>query len=334
MRRPSIIHRRRERLWFACRSLATAAIVAWTIGVEAQAQDPFLSGNIAAPSAAEQELLGTAPASSLLVDPAVQPAQAIYGAGGGSAPNDLMPTRPVNWIAGPYLRSGVNFVLGEDIFDAAQKTGWGISGGYRQPLGPELGGDRFFFDLGGSYQSTSGRATPVLFDGLQTTTITNTSTNPPTVVSTSFATRNDAFATTLEDVRRGSAHAALGWFWGPGLDDRSADTQLRFASRIGGRVGHARGGYEDERLIFAPPDVVNGNFTTHVEIDEVYYKKTDTYGGLFVGTEAILLQRQTEFGHFQWTVDGEFANDWINIGDIWDGSLGTASVMMGFMLSR
>ena len=52
------------------------------------------------------------------------------------------------------------------------------------------------------------------------------------------------------------------------------------------------------------------------------------------GTEAILLNRQTQFGHFQWTVDGEFANDWINIGDIWDGSLGTASVMMGFFFSR
>jgi hypothetical protein len=58
------------------------------------------------------------------------------------------------------------------------------------------------------------------------------------------------------------------------------------------------------------------------------------YGGLFVGTEAILLQRQYAIGHIQWTLDGQYAHDWIDIGGRWDGDLSVGSVMMGFMLSR
>jgi hypothetical protein len=336
LRRSTSTQRQRSQPAFAYRALAAVALLAaWGTILEVKAQNPFLGENAAAAAAAaEQELLGAAPASGFVVDPAVMPAQAAYGVDPGYETNNLAPTRPVNWISGPYLRGGVNFVIGEDIFDVSQETGYGISGGIRQALGPELGGDRFFFDLGGSYQSSSGRATPVVINGLRTTTTTTTNPPNPPSVSTAFATQANAFTTTLEDMRRGSAHAAIGWFWGPGVDDRDLDTQLRFATRIGGRVGHARGGFDEDRLVFAPPDVVIGNTTIHVDIDPAFYKKTDTYGGLFIGTEAILLQRQTQFGIFQWTVDGEFANDWINIGDVWDGSLGTASVMMGFMLSR
>lgn len=287
--------------------------------MEAQAQNPFLSENIVAPAVAEQELLGAAPASGLLVDPAVTPAQAVYGGlDEGYETNSVPPTRPVNWISGPYLRAGVNFVIGEDIFDVSQETGYGITGGVRQALGPELGGDRFFFDLGGSYQDAYGEATPITIGGRRITTVAG-------IVIQDIVVPN-AFSVTLEEVRRASAHGAIGWYWGEPLDNRGADPQVRVATRIGGRVGHARGGYH-EALIVAPP---NANQT----YDPTYYAKTDTYGGVFIATEAILLNRQTSFGLFQWTVDGEFANDWINIGEIWDGSLGTASVMMGFMLSR
>jgi hypothetical protein len=231
----------------------------------------------------------------------------------------VAPVRPVNWISGPYVRGGVNFVLSRDLFDVEQETGYGISGGYRQPLGPEIGGDRFFFDLGGSYQESSGRSRPIGTPGRRITRI-GTFVLEDAVIQ-------DLFVNTLEDVRRGSAHMALGWFWGPGLDNRGCDTQLRFASRMGGRVGHARGGFTEEQIVFPDPNLDQ-------TIAPAFFKATDTYGGLFVGTEAILLQRQYSFGHLQWTLDGEFANDWINFGDRWDGSLGTASVMMGFMLSR
>jgi hypothetical protein len=84
-------------------------------------------------------------------------------------------------------------------------------------------------------------------------------------------------------------------------------------------------------LEFADPDPPGATTET---LDANHYRRTDTYGGLFVGTEAILLQRQYSFGQFQWTVDGEFACDWINFDNVIEGDLGTAAVMMGFMLSR
>lgn len=257
------------------------------------------------------EALATGPSHDMLMS-------APYGDDLEFDRSDFAQTRPVNWISGPYLRSGVNFVLGDDLFDQEQKTGYGISGGYRQPLGPEIGGDRWFFDLGGSYQDAYGEATPINMGGRRITTVAG-------VVVSDVVVPN-AFATTLEEARRGSLHAAIGWFWGPPLDSRTADPQIRIASRIGGRVGHLRGGYTDA-LIIAPP-------AANQTIDPVFYRKTDTYGGFYAGTEAILLRRDFTYGQFQWTVDGEFANDWVNIGNIWKGNLGTASVMMGFMLSR
>jgi hypothetical protein len=281
-------------------------------------------------------LLGEAPSGQLLLDAETVAPAASFGAYGDDADFETGGpplVRPVNWIAGPYLRGGVNFVIGEGIFDEQQDVGYGISGGFRQPLGPEIGGDRFFFDLGGSYQSSYGKAMPVPFAGLKTITERNLAlpTLPPDV---EFEPVTNAFQTTLEELRRGSVHAAIGWFWGAGMDNSSGDPQLRFATRIGGRVGHARGGFTEDQLIFPDPPDLTGNILTTEVIDRTYYPKTDTYGGLFVGTEAILLQRQYSFGHFQWTLDGELANDWINIGNVWKDSLGTASVMMGFMLSR
>jgi hypothetical protein len=235
-------------------------------------------------------------------------------------PEEGVPTvRPVNWISGPYLRGGVNFVMSRDLFDAEQGTGYGISGGWRQPLGPEIGGDRFFFDLGGSFQDSYGRSTPKATPGRVLTT---------TILGPVETVDPNAFQNTLEEVRRGSVHAALGWFWGSGFDNRGWDPQLRIATRLGGRVGHARGGFTEEQIDFPNP------MLNQTAIDRAHFADTDTYGGLFVATEAILLQRQFSLGQFQWTVDGEFANDWIDFAGRWEGSLGTASVMMGFMLSR
>jgi hypothetical protein len=283
--------------------------------------------SIESQAATADSLLGEAPSDQLLLDaaPAAQAAPFAGYVSDSEFDAEAPPVvRPVNWISGPYLRGGVNFVIGESIFDQRQDVGYGISGGYRQPLGPEIGGDRFFFDLGGSYQEARGIATTQNIQGTQLTRI-----NGVVVDADFFPT---AFSATLEELRRGSLHAALGWFWGEGLDNRSRDPQIRVATRVGGRVGHARGGFDIQQHIFAPPPP---NIATTITLDRDFFNRTDTYGGLFVGTEAILLQRQFSFGHFQWTLDGEFANDWIELGEgRWEGSLGTASVMMGFMLSR
>ncbi len=305
------------------------AIGAWTCS-GARAQELLEGDALSLP----QDILGAAPDGSVMLDAQPAPmtpydagpyAAAPYDAGVGSSYGadqlcdaaSIGPTRPVNWISGPYLRGGVNFALDDELFDADQKAGYGIIGGYRQPLGPQIGGDRFFFDLGGSFQNSYGESTPRGTPGRRITTIAN--------ITLEDAVIQNLYENTLEEIRRGSAHAALGWFWGPGLDHRGWDPQVRLATRIGGRVGHARGGFSEERIA-----VPNNNQT----ISPAAFPATDTYGGLFIGTEAILLQRQFTFGHFQWTVDGEYASDWIDFGGRWEGTLSTASVTMGFMLSR
>jgi len=229
--------------------------------------------------------------------------------------------RPVNWIAGPYFKAGPNLVIGGDVLEGNREVGYTIAGGYRQPLGPEIGGDRWFFDFGGSYLSAFGVSTENT-SGLRTTT------NIVGVVTERVIIDN-AFSTTVKELRRGAVHAALGWYWGEPLDNSARDPQIRVMTRLGGRAGHVRGRFSpDVRLINPDPDPGEN------QTIETIYGKTDTIGGLFVSTEAVLLQRHTAIGHIQWTIDGELANDWIEFEQFKSGSLGSASIMTGFMLSR
>jgi hypothetical protein len=222
---------------------------------------------------------------------------------------------PVSWISGPNLKSGVAFVLGDDILEG-QDVGWTVSGGFRQPLGPHFG-DRSFFELGGSYLSAYGETTRPIAGTITTLD------NAGNVISR--VSDADLFNSTLKEVKRGTIHAALGWYWGDVVDNRGDDPQLRFATRFGGRLGHIRGRFSE--VAVGTPDA-DERFTYN------YYGKADTIGGLFVGTEAILLARDLRVGSTAITVDGEFGNDWMEFGGWGRGSLGTASVTLGFMLSR
>ena len=125
-------------------------------------------------------------------------------------------------------------------------------------------------------------------------------------------------------MRRGTAHAAIGWYWGDPIDDRSNDPQLRISTRLGGRLGHVRGRFTN---VAQETPGANETFTTN-------FGKTDTIGGLYAGVEGLLLARDTRIGSVAITVDGEFANDWMKFEAFDDGSLGTASLTFGFMLSR
>ena len=85
-----------------------------------------------------------------------------------------------------------------------------------------------------------------------------------------------------------------------------------------------RGRFREERLEDTP---IGGT------LDSTYLN-TDTFGGLLLGTEAVLLKRSYSTCNVLWTADVEFANDWIEFGGFNSGSIGTASLMTGFMLSR
>ncbi|MEM9659650.1 MAG: hypothetical protein AAF961_14920 [Planctomycetota bacterium] len=243
--------------------------------------------------------------SPVVVDPQVQDVgYSLYPCGDCN-------NRPaaIKWAAGPYLRAGPSFVLGDGILDT-QKTGYAVSGGVRQPFGPAIAGDRLFLDLGGSYLSAFGVTTRI-------------------VPGQEFNSQGNIVAdvdvnSTLSEVRRASAHAAIGMFWGSSFDNRSEDPQLRFVLEAGGRYGHIHGQFFDQPVGQIPEgNSVFGN-----------YSSTDTFGGLFVATEAILLRRNSVLGDLQWTVAGEFGNDWIDFRGFESGGLGTASILFGFMLSR
>jgi hypothetical protein len=225
-------------------------------------------------------------------------------------------SQPTNWLLGPYFKSGVNFVLGKGLLADSQDTGYSIVGGVRQFIGRGRWGGNAFVDYGGSYLSAFGTHTrdvpgeefsPPLIPSL------------PPVLEGSIDVRS-----TLREVQRGGAHLGLGWYWGSPLDNRCSDPQIRFTTTFGGRLSHVRGKFFNEPVIAIPDDHW---FTTS-------YEKTDTAGGLYLNAQAIFLNRNTVLGNLQWTVDGEFAHDWVNLGGFEKRGLGTASILFGFLLAR
>lgn len=224
--------------------------------------------------------------------------------------------RPSNWLLGPYFKSGVNFVLGKGLLADSQETGYSIVGGVRQPIGRGLGSTNAFIDFGGSYLSAFGTLTrEVVGEEFSPSLVPG---NPPTPVGPV-----DVNAT-LDEVRRAGVHCGWGCYWGPSLDDRCSDPQLRFTTTVGGRLSHVRGSFVETPVAAIPPQ---NFFTTSIT-------KTDTAGGLYWNTQAILLRRSSALGDMQWTLDGEFAHDWVDFSRFEKRGLGTASVLFGFLLTR
>lgn len=235
-----------------------------------------------------------------------------FGVGPEDQPSYLPGNMPINWISGPYLRYGVGFTVGQGVLEKGQKLGWGVNGGFRQALAPGLAPGNMFFDLGGGYLSSLGQTTRVV-DGVETNTFTN--------IKTPVA---DAFTVNLLEVKRSSVNLALGWYWGDVIDRRGQDPRLRFATRFGGRMGSVRGRFI--KHLDATPSA-NSNIQST-------FLNTDTFGGVLLGTEAILLNRRLSTCNILLTADVEFGNDWVEFGGFDSGSLGTASLMAGFMLTR
>ena len=218
----------------------------------------------------------------------------------------------VSWLSGPYFKLGLTSVLGNGLLVEDRTTSYTISMGGRQPLGPGLGGRRLFFDVGGSYLSAQGSVTR---------DVAGNQVNTTTTVSTIV---DDAFEVTLEEVRRVGAHAGIGCYFGSLLDDRSQDPQARLGLVLGGRLSHIHGVFNSERLITPPA----GNTLTPINAD------SDMAGGIYLDIEALVLKRSSPLGDLQWTIDGEFAHDWIDLSNFEERGLATASLLFGFMVVR
>ncbi|TWU24766.1 hypothetical protein Pla144_36520 [Bythopirellula polymerisocia] len=253
-------------------------------------------------------------AQAAIVDSAVEPAsyncQSCWNCNANCECDSC--TQTVSWLSGPYFKLGLTSVLGDGLLDENRETGYTISMGGRQPVGPGLGGRRLFFDVGGSYLQAEGTTTRNV-QGNQVNTTTNTS----TIV-------DNAFQVTLEEVRRAGAHAGVGCYFGSLLDDRSEDPQARLGLVVGGRLSHIHGVFDTQQLVVPPA----GNTLTQINA------KSDMAGGIYVDFEALVLKRSSPLGDLQWTIDGEFAHDWIDISNFEKRGLATASLLFGFMVVR
>jgi hypothetical protein len=297
--------------------LATAAaglaLLALAIRAAA-AQEPQIAANMATEATPLSQLFAknaAPPAEKFIVDSAVQPAS-YAGDNYDSGPAPVAGAQPVNWISGPYLKLGVATAIGGDVINS-HDAGWTVAGGYRVPFGPAFD-ERLFSEFGGSYQSVYGSTTH-LAPGVVITTVGQ---------SVTRTTEANLFSAELREVKRATVDAAIGWYWGDPIDVRSGDPQYRFATRLGGRWGHVRGRFLDTAT---RQHLANETFA-------VGYGRTTTIGGLFIGNEAILLARDTRVGSVAVSLDGVIGNDWIDFRAWGRGSLGTASITLGFMLSR
>jgi len=264
----------------------------------------------------EQPLTAASPlTSSLVVDPNVAPASfEHYSSDGYETGTGSAWGQPINWTAGPYLKSGVSLALGDGMLEGDQSAGYTIAGGMRQPLPNGIAGDKVFIDLGGSYLSVFGQTNRVTAGS-----VFNVITQTTTIDA-------DAFASTLKEFQRATVHTAIGYYWGSPVDERNGGWDMRLATRFGGRAGQMRGRFDE--VLDPALDLPTLRVTpTHA--------KTDVSGGLFLGVEAIVLRQATPYGTVQWTLDSEFANDWVSFeGFKTDSNTATASIMLGFMLSR
>jgi len=284
------------------------------VGIAAQPAESYAENDFPGDQALREDQVS----ETVLSEPSLYDSPNIYMSGNGQAWNPyqdpIARRQPAGWISGPYFQSGPTFVLGKGLLAEQQKVGYAITGGVRQPVGQGLGSSHVFVDLGGSYLSAFGELERLLA-GDEFRVFDNSL----------VGTVPDAFSETLTEVRRGAAHFGVGCYWGGPIDDRCLDPQVRFSTTLGGRLGHVRGRFQQIQLVDPAP----GN-----RLVEASFSKTDTVGGLYWKTEAVLLSRHTALGNMQWTLDGEFAHDWVDFGGFEKRGLGTAAILFGFMLSR
>jgi hypothetical protein len=215
-----------------------------------------------------------------------------------------------------YLKTGPIIPLSDSFFAEGARVGFGFSGGFRERLLPELG--PYFFDLGGSFMSAAGRDSSRLVSG----TIANT--------GGGNATRLPAFQNiTLQGLRRVSLNTAVGAYYHAMHDQRN---DFLFSLRCGGRLGHVNGRFErvpTPELVAQQTSRGAGNFILLPE-----YGQTDTFLGIFGGIESVFHWQEFFGGDLSLLVDAEIGSDWIELEDLIDDSLPTASIMFGLTVRR
>ena len=210
-----------------------------------------------------------------------------------------------------YLKAGTAFALGDGFFENDSRVGFALEGGWREFLLPE-GTTPYFLDVGGSLITMAGRGETRVINGESDPIIGGA---PPTP-------QIGAFESTLTDLRRVAAHAALGYYFQPIEPEYY---QLLFTLRFGGRWGHVSGLYERVQI---RDDVPNDTRPTKD------VASNDTFGGIFLSLEMALVKQEFFGGDIAVITDFNVVNDWIDLVGLQDDGFPTASVMFGVTMRR
>ena len=138
---------------------------------------------------------------------------------------------------------------------------------------------------------------------------------------------------TLDEISRGSVHAALGWYY----DFSEVPEISRLVTmRFGGRLSHIHGHFRQDptEALQSAIDTANLLGISFTLANDQLISKTDTAPGIFGGIELLNTRRVARGATFSFMIDSEFASDWINLKGYADGSLVTATLMFGLSVNR
>ena len=220
---------------------------------------------------------------------------------------------------GWQFKSGPAFTLGDGFFAEKRRVGYQIAFGIREPFLPN--DRRFFFDFGGSYLSAYGQERPVTVEGSIEGGVLGR------------RTLEDFLDLSLSELSRASGQVAFGWYF----DVVDCDVcRSRFAARVGGRVSHVRGHFDEIPTADLRDEINNSiaageNFVLEKDLP---FKMTDTSPGIFGGIEFAIDRRVSRGVNVSFLVDGEFANDFVNFRGFSKQGLPTASLLLGINVSR
>ena len=213
-----------------------------------------------------------------------------------------------------YLKSGPSFTTGDSFFGGEGKVGWQISGGIREPLLPNKQG--VFYDLGASYLAAYGEGDTISVSGFIV--------GVPAEVAT----------LTLRQISRAGLHSSIGWYLHDKAKPAADGGVIRSLSsfRIGSRLSHMHGHFRE--LPTEAAQNAGGLQSPLVERTEII-NGNDTSWGAFLGIEYLFSRPMyNRGGTLSFVVDGEFANDWVDLANFQKGRLPTASVLFGLSISR
>ncbi|MCA9216696.1 MAG: hypothetical protein KDB27_26685 [Planctomycetales bacterium] len=206
-----------------------------------------------------------------------------------------------------YLKAGPSFGFG-GFFKGDRRVGFALQGGVREGFGSC---SPWFFDLGGSFQTSGGRGIQAVSDGF----VSNSQLGIPNTPVP------DALTSTLREIRRGSIQTAIGYY----LQPLSGPTyEMLFSLRFGSRLGHAKADFDR---------VVNPDNQPGTELLKPF-ADSDDFLGLFAGVEWVLSKHEFLGGDMSFVVDGEVANEWLEFDGLKKDSLPTAAVLFGLTVRR